>query len=141
MKYKTFCRICLRLVGVYFAVNGFGELVTSVVYYVNAIIQAAQMFTTMWLVAQATGGAVQTVVGLYLFFGGKWVVDCIIPSNRPYCHECGYDLTGAKSQQCPECRTPFAERPQDAAVAGPMTARPSPGGPPLRDENRDQAGE
>ncbi|MCA9254519.1 MAG: hypothetical protein KDA33_02730 [Phycisphaerales bacterium] len=27
--------------------------------------------------------------------------------NRPYCGECGYDLTGSDSDRCPECGLPF----------------------------------
>ncbi|MGB7157408.1 MAG: hypothetical protein WBD40_05045 [Tepidisphaeraceae bacterium] len=30
-----------------------------------------------------------------------------IPGNRPYCHECGYDLTNAVGHVCVECGTPF----------------------------------
>jgi hypothetical protein len=51
--------------------------------------------------------ALYAAVGLYLFFGGKWIVDKAIPSNRPYCHECGYELTAATQNRCPECGTPF----------------------------------
>jgi predicted amidophosphoribosyltransferase len=54
--------------------------------------------------------------GLYLFFGGKWIVDLAIPGNRPYCQECGYDLTGAHRDRCPECDTPF--RPDTVRPAG-----------------------
>ena len=43
----------------------------------------------------------------YLFFGGKWIADKAIPGNRPYCHECGYDLTNAVGNVCTECGTPF----------------------------------
>jgi hypothetical protein len=57
---------------------------------------------------------VQIAVGLYLFFGGKSVADLAIPSNRPYCHECGYDLTGAVGNVCNECGTPF--RPEGATA-------------------------
>ena len=47
------------------------------------------------------------ILGLYLFLGGRWIVDKSIPSNRRYCHECGYDLTHTDSNCCPECGTEF----------------------------------
>jgi hypothetical protein len=43
--------------------------------------------------------------GLYLFFDGRRVVDWAVPGNRPYCPECGYDLTAASGDVCPECGT------------------------------------
>jgi rubrerythrin len=49
--------------------------------------------------------SIEMIAGAYLFFGGKWVADKAIPSNRPYCHECGYELTGNVSDRCPECGT------------------------------------
>ncbi|MCZ6811939.1 MAG: hypothetical protein ACE10B_03625 [Phycisphaerales bacterium] len=59
----------------------------------------------MWMVylAPYSGSIVQLAIGVYLLFGGKWIVNVCIPSNRPYCPECGYDLSKAASANCPEC--------------------------------------
>ena len=54
---------------------------------------------------------IQLCIGLYLFRGGDWIVNRVIPTNRPYCHECGYDLTGSgMAGECPECGTAFVRR-------------------------------
>jgi hypothetical protein len=42
-------------------------------------------------------------IGAYLFFGGGLIVAYCIPSNRPYCPQCGYELRSARGQRCPEC--------------------------------------
>ena len=57
--------------------------------------------------------------GLYLFFGGKWIADKAIAGNRPYCLECGYDLTGATGNRCTEWNTPF--KPGDVKVSAPAS--------------------
>ncbi len=53
--------------------------------------------------APYSGSIVQLAIGVYLLFGGNWIVNVCISSNRPYCPECGYDLSKATSANCPEC--------------------------------------
>ena len=106
MKYKTLFRLLLKLLGVWLTANGVVSLV------VTALIIVSQTSRGFDFIVQAGGpglasGLVQVGLGLYLFFGGRWIADKAIPSNRPYCHECGYDLTLAESNRCPECGTEF----------------------------------
>ena len=111
MKYKTLFRLALKVIGVYLvAVN------------INVVIQIAFVLSEAFFNSQNTAVRIpqfslQTMyiatsiapllIGLYLFFGGEWIVNKAIPSNRPYCHECGYELTHATSNTCPECGTEF----------------------------------
>ncbi len=50
------------------------------------------------------------------------IANLAIPGNRPYCDECGYDLTRAGAAACPECGTPRADSaPTGAAHAASST--------------------
>jgi hypothetical protein len=108
MKYKTLCRLLVRLMGVYFLGFGvlrvFAVIVELIMMLTNS--RRGSMTGLSWLY-WAFDPIGYLVVGGYLFLGSKWVVDKLIPSNRPYCHECGYDLTGTVGNVCGECGTAF----------------------------------
>ncbi|HRK32410.1 MAG TPA: hypothetical protein PLD59_15200 [Tepidisphaeraceae bacterium] len=110
MRYKTLFRLGLKLIGVAATITSGGGLLSSLWLVLSAYIGSSGMnFEYAW---NAYAGYIflntcGVLLGLYFFFGGKWVADLAIPSNRPYCHECGYDLTAATGHICNECGTAF----------------------------------
>ena len=110
MRYKTLFRLGLKLVGVMQIAQWLGSFIMTSIYLIHS---GTQQWTSWSQYFAALGGVhaqavVQVAIGLYLFFGGRWIADKAIPGNRPYCPECGYDLTSSLSPTCPECGTRVA---------------------------------
>ena len=111
MKHKTWFRLVIKAIGVLLVGFGTETLIEGVIYGIAYLEQITGMgggmtfFPTSYLIARPVGGLAVAAFGLYLFFGGAWIVNKAIPSNRPYCPECGYDLShsAAGATNCPEC--------------------------------------
>jgi hypothetical protein len=110
MKYKTWFRLVLKAIGVLLI----GLALPSLVREVGSMFLYQSMFATnpgtlqldditAWLWSLSPP-VIQMAIGLYLILGGAWVTNLCVPSNRPYCPECGYDLSQATSRErCTEC--------------------------------------
>ncbi len=109
MKYKTLFRMMLKVIGVWVFIEGisgfFGQL--GYLAFVWGNPGAAGGGQSWYYLLNIVPSLIQLGLGSYLFFGGQWIADRAIPGNRPYCHECGYDLTNAAGNVCTECGTPF----------------------------------
>lgn len=112
MKHKTWFRLVMKVIGIALIAWSVPDVFQVLAWYVE------MGRSDRW--SAAPGGGMETVdyilrgvyllspsirlaFGLYLLFGGEWLINKIIPSNRPYCPECGYDLSHARDERCPEC--------------------------------------
>lgn len=115
MKHKTWFRLVIKAIGVLligFALNHVVQFVIQLTYVYlydpfgsSGIFPLQGVWWTMQYLPPALGALAQLIVGLYLFFGGGWIVNKVVPSNPRYCPECGYDLSKSTAPNCPECGT------------------------------------
>jgi hypothetical protein len=104
MKYKTAFRLALKALGVYLFASSAPVVVRWAVF--GYLVALGRSTVDNWLYLGLLDDSLRVVIGLYLFFAGRWVTDMAIPSNRPYCPECAYELTGlGQPKVCPECGT------------------------------------
>ena len=120
VRHKTWFRLVLKAIGVLLIGFGIPEVLRNTIGIMDLLAKnGGWTFITpygsstafgpgtpspYWLLFwQALPDLAQIALGLYLLLGGKWLLNKIIPSNRPYCHECGYDLSKNQSANCPEC--------------------------------------
>jgi hypothetical protein len=120
MRYKTLFRIGLKLIGIWILAQTAGPIAGTLTH-IAALHRrhGAWSFWSFWwtpdlllpFFVPLVESAVMLVIGLYLFLGGRWIVNVAVPSNRPYCPECGYDSFHRSGEICPECGTPIETTP------------------------------
>ena len=121
MRYKTLFRLALRWTGVFMIAGALPAVLWHGVWFVFMLLgfRGAQAFAWRFLNIEFLEPLLQVGVGAYLLFAGRWIVNLAVPSNRPYCPECGYELTGLPAEGvCPECGTAFKHRFQTPAPTG-----------------------
>ena len=111
MRYKTAFRLAVRLVGV-FVVAWYLPwclaFLATLAWRIVLVDLGGGALPMAWEIQNFVAHLLGVGIGSYLFWRGGWIVDRAIPSNRPYCHECGYELTGLTAEGvCPECGTPY----------------------------------
>jgi hypothetical protein len=125
MKYKTAFRLALKAIGVLVIAQTLPWLVMSwgsvaLDFLTGGALGLDPMGMSSWELRSGIAYLVSALMGLYLLFGGRWIVNLAIPSNRPYCHECGYELTGNITGLCPECGTPNLPPERTASTSSPQ---------------------
>lgn len=106
MKYKTLFRLAVKIIGVYMVATGLPHVVFTLIQLVTIYLNRfnGSSFADIWYVS-SIASLITPAIGLYLFFSGKWITNLAIPSNRPYCPECGYDISHNPTSACSECGT------------------------------------
>lgn len=111
MKYKTLFRLAMKFMGLVFFFWALPTLTLNISMLIQERFEPLPGGTSAYFMVRywvGTGvNTLQMLLGLYLFFRGEWIVNLAIPSNRPYCPECGYEVSKVKSHICPECGTAF----------------------------------
>ena len=111
MKHKTWLRLVLKAIGIFLLATGAVAVVDGVsIAVARAVITSGfgSGYGFLEVLAYALfsgliGGLASLGIGAYFLFGGAKLVNLCIPSNRPYCPHCGYDLRAVTDELCPEC--------------------------------------
>jgi hypothetical protein len=103
MKHKTWFRLVIKAIGVLLLGFSIPEIVQVMSYFLLVDWPSTGTFVSYNWIYGIIAPSLQTAIGAYLLIDGRWIIDKSIPSNRPYCPECGYDLSQSRGEKCPEC--------------------------------------
>ena len=112
MKFRMWFRLVIKAVGLLLLSQAVPGLVRVAVIALDESMNYG--YTGFWR-AQHWPYALQPLseqgvliaFGLYLLFGGKWLLNRCVPIDK-FCSECGYNISKVKSGRCPECGASFS---------------------------------
>ena len=100
IRHKTLFRVLLKVIGVCCVLAGLHGVIEGAfnfaAYALDPGVFGGRGVPT-WVWVRPLTEFIPIILGLYLFFGGRWIANLAIPSNRPYCVDCGYDLSKSNS--------------------------------------------
>jgi predicted RNA-binding Zn-ribbon protein involved in translation (DUF1610 family) len=125
MKHRTWFRLALKAIGILLigssidTVFHFGTILYGLVVHGESWFFSVRYARTSGsLFGDFLRGALNLLqmlspllIGLYLVLGGKWLLNMVIPLDRPYCGGCGLDVSRMSGTRCPECGAAI-ERPE-----------------------------
>jgi hypothetical protein len=125
MKHKTWFRLVLKAIGILLIGLSIREGTIFVWALALQIIDGMAMDWGSYMIGYGVGHGLSLALGMYLFFDGEWLVNYVIPSNRDYCPNCGYDVSESPlAKRCSECG---AILPADDTRTAPAPPQPRPG--------------
>jgi hypothetical protein len=111
MKYKTLIRLLVKLIGIFLLISGAANLVGGILFLLITLSEYPSFggpslisYPLAWTVTSL----LTVIASFILLFASNWLADKLIPSNRPYCPNCGYELTGSLGTRCAECGVDIA---------------------------------
>jgi hypothetical protein len=102
---SAFAMVALRVAGLVLVGTTFTMATRGIFYVVSEITnQHAQHGWQDWMLRVLfLTESVPFLVGLYMLFGGGWIVRQVERRSAMVCPVCGYDLKGLSGETCPEC--------------------------------------
>ena len=106
MKHRPAVRVALCILGVFLTATAVPELLRFAVRAVKELLWASPVGSNrdIWLYLYPAISVLRVLIGLYLLFRRRMVLNIIMPPHHAYCPSCGFDFGRACTQiTCPAC--------------------------------------
>jgi hypothetical protein len=112
VKEYTWFTLLIRAIGVLVAALCVEPCIAWTAYFLGSVVRGdGSIGTSTGALISRIGSAVapfaQLAVGLYLIFGGRWLIVRCIGALYGRCPVCGYDVSHLSAGPCPECGVPL----------------------------------